>query len=113
MTAADPPTRAPSLETIGMSKAFGALRALHDVSIQIPARSFHALLGENSAGKSTLVKCVMGFHTPDRGQLLLNGSEVAGAQSEGRAGARNRDGLAAFHPRPRADCRRKSGRQPR
>jgi general nucleoside transport system ATP-binding protein len=77
MTAADPPTRAPSLETIGMSKAFGALRALQDVSIQIPAGSFHALLGENGAGKSTLVKCVMGFYTPDRGQLLLNGSEVA------------------------------------
>ena len=47
MTAA----RAPSLETIGMSKSFGALKALQDVSIQVPAGSFHALLGENGAGK--------------------------------------------------------------
>ena len=70
-------TRAPSLETIGMSKAFGALRALQDVSIQVPAGSFHALLGENGAGKSTLVKCIMGFYTPDRGQLMLDGSEAA------------------------------------
>src|SRR5580698_6976206 len=69
--------RAPSLETIGMTKSFGALRALQDVSIEVPSGSFHALLGENGAGKSTLVKCIMGFYTPDRGQLLLDGSEVA------------------------------------
>ena len=68
--------RAPSLETIGMSKSFGALRALQDVSVKIPAGSFHALLGENGAGKSTLVKCIMGFYTPDKGQLLLDGAEV-------------------------------------
>jgi ABC-type branched-subunit amino acid transport system ATPase component len=64
--------RAPSLETIGMSKSFGALRALQDVSIQVPSGSFHALLGENGAGKSTLVKCIMGFYIPDRGQLRLD-----------------------------------------
>jgi len=76
MTAAKSGTRAPSLETIGMSKAFGALRALQDVSIQVPAGSFHALLGENGAGKSTLVKCIMGFYKPDRGQLLIDGTET-------------------------------------
>ena len=68
--------RAPSLETIGMSKTFGSLRALQDVSIEVPAGSFHALLGENGAGKSTLVKCIMGFYTPDKGSLLINGAEV-------------------------------------
>src|SRR6202789_2111368 len=60
-----------------MSKSFGALKALQVVSIKVPAGSFHALLGENGAGKSTLVKCIMGFYTADRGQLLLNGEEVA------------------------------------
>ncbi len=70
-------TRAPSLETIAMSKSFGALRALQDVSIQVPAGSFHALLGENGAGKSTLVKCIMGFYIPDKGRLMLDGTEVA------------------------------------
>src|ERR1700723_1224828 len=60
-----------------MSKSFGALKALQDVSIKVPAGSFHALLGENGAGKSTLVKCIMGFYSADRGQLLLNGEEVA------------------------------------
>jgi len=70
------PLRAPSLETIGMTKAFGSLVALDDVSINVPAGSFHALLGENGAGKSTLVKCIMGFYIPDRGTLLLDGEEV-------------------------------------
>ena len=70
------PARAPSLETIGMSKSFGALKALQDVSIKVPAGSFHALLGENGAGKSTLVKCIMGFYKADRGQLLIDGAEA-------------------------------------
>src|SRR6201984_1692775 len=64
-------TRAPSLETIGMSKSFGALRALQDVSVQVPAGSFHALLGENGAGKSTLVKCIMGYYHPTEGDVLV------------------------------------------
>ncbi len=68
--------RAPSLETVGMSKRFGPLVALEDVSIKVPAGSFHALLGENGAGKSTLVKCIMGFYSADQGSLLLNGHEV-------------------------------------
>jgi len=75
--AASAAKRAPSLETIGMSKSFGALRALQDVSVEVPAGSFHALLGENGAGKSTLVKCIMGFYIPDKGQLLLDGEEKA------------------------------------
>ena len=69
--------RAPSLETIGMTKIFGPLVALNNVSVKIPAGSFHALLGENGAGKSTLVKCIMGFYSPDKGCLLLDGQEAA------------------------------------
>ena len=65
-----------SLETIGMTKVFGALRALDDVSIKIDAGSFHALLGENGAGKSTLVKAIMGYYQADRGHLLLDGKET-------------------------------------
>src|ERR1043165_588709 len=68
--------RAPSLETVGMTKVFGPLVALEDVSIKIEAGTFHALLGENGAGKSTLVKCIMGFYSADKGQVLLNGAEV-------------------------------------
>jgi simple sugar transport system ATP-binding protein len=68
--------RAPSLEAIGMTKIFGPLVALDNVSIKVEAGSFHALLGENGAGKSTLVKCIMGFYSADRGSVMLDGQEV-------------------------------------
>jgi general nucleoside transport system ATP-binding protein len=69
--------RAPSLEAVGMTKIFGPLVALDEVSIKVEAGSFHALLGENGAGKSTLVKCIMGFYSPDKGKVLLDGKEVS------------------------------------
>ncbi|MBV6650574.1 MAG: ATP-binding cassette domain-containing protein, partial [Hoeflea sp.] len=65
-----------SLETVSMTKVFGSLVALDDVSIKVGAGEFHALLGENGAGKSTLVKCIMGFYQPTRGQLLVDNREV-------------------------------------
>lgn len=68
--------RAPSLQAIGMTKIFGPLVALDDVSINVEAGSFHALLGENGAGKSTLVKSIMGFYSPDKGQVKLDGKDV-------------------------------------
>src|ERR1700682_4702942 len=73
---AAPTLRAPSLETIGMTKIFGSLVALDDVSIKVEPGTVHALLGENGAGKSTLVKCIMGFYAADRGQVLLDGMEA-------------------------------------
>lgn len=69
-------TRAPALQTEGMTKIFGPLVALDNVSIDIKAGSFHALLGENGAGKSTLVKCIMGFYSTDRGKVRLDGADV-------------------------------------
>ncbi|MGD1015691.1 MAG: ABC transporter ATP-binding protein [Roseiarcus sp.] len=69
-------TGAFSLEAAGMSKRFGALVALDDVSLAVKAGTVHALLGENGAGKSTLVKCIMGFYRADQGGLLLDDREV-------------------------------------
>ncbi|SFM32939.1 ABC transporter ATP-binding protein [Methylobacterium pseudosasicola] len=76
------------VETIGMTKRFGAFAALDDVSMKIEAGGFHALLGENGAGKSTLVKCVMGFYAPTAGSVLVDGREAEitnpkGAQARG------------------------------
>ncbi|MCW0232063.1 MAG: ABC transporter ATP-binding protein [Ferrovibrio sp.] len=73
--AAPPASGALSLEALGMSKQFGALRALDDVTLKVEAGSFHALLGENGAGKSTLVKCIMGYYTPDTGQVMVGNHE--------------------------------------
>ncbi len=63
------------LEAWHISKRFGELQALDDVSIRLRSGSVHALLGENGAGKSTLVKCIMGYYQPDSGQMTLAGKE--------------------------------------
>ena len=68
--------RAVELQTIGMTKIFGSLVALEDVSVHVRPGTLHALLGENGAGKSTLVKCIMGFYQPTRGQVKVDGKEV-------------------------------------
>jgi ABC-type uncharacterized transport system ATPase subunit len=70
------PRRAIGLETIGMTKVFGSMTALDDVSIKVTPGTVHALLGENGAGKSTLVKCIMGFYQPTRGSVLVDGVET-------------------------------------
>ena len=67
----------PVLSLENVTKTFGAIRALEDVSIELYPGEAHALVGENGAGKSTLVKILAGVHTPDAGRLLVNGDEVA------------------------------------
>jgi ABC-type uncharacterized transport system ATPase subunit len=65
------------LEAVGMTKRFGGLIALDDVTMRVSAGSFHALLGENGAGKSTLVKCIMGYYHADQGQVAVGEQERA------------------------------------
>jgi simple sugar transport system ATP-binding protein len=65
------------LEAINISKHFGELIALDNVSLKLRKGSFHALLGENGAGKSTLVKCVMGYYQPDKGDVLFGDRQQA------------------------------------
>ncbi|WP_321871990.1 sugar ABC transporter ATP-binding protein [Paraburkholderia tropica] len=65
------------LDTRGVSKTFGVVRALRDVSLTLRAGEVHGLVGENGAGKSTLIKVLTGFHQPDAGTLALDGASVA------------------------------------
>jgi ribose transport system ATP-binding protein len=57
-----------------VQKAFGATRALRNVSFEVGAGEVHALIGENGAGKSTLMKVLSGAYTPDSGELVLDGN---------------------------------------
>ncbi|CAG7657696.1 Rhamnose transport system substrate-binding protein [Actinacidiphila bryophytorum] len=59
------PERTPVLALDGVSKSFGAVRALREVSLALYAGEAHALAGENGAGKSTLIKILAGVHRPD------------------------------------------------
>jgi general nucleoside transport system ATP-binding protein len=68
--------RPPSVEARGIRKSFGALRALDAVDLDVPAGTFHAIVGENGAGKSTLAKCLLGFYRPDAGVVKLDGVAV-------------------------------------
>ncbi len=67
---------APVLAPKDVSKSFGAVRALQDVSLQLFPGEAHARAGENGAGKPTLVETLAGVHRPDTGQVLLGGAPV-------------------------------------
>src|SRR5512135_3593561 len=63
----------PVLELRGVSKAFGAVQALRDVSIDCREGEIHALVGENGSGKSTLLGIASGFVAPDGGEVEIGG----------------------------------------
>ncbi|MFP4409558.1 MAG: sugar ABC transporter ATP-binding protein [Spirochaetaceae bacterium] len=62
------------LRATDVSKAFAAVQALKDVSFSIEPAEIHALAGENGSGKSTLIKIISGVHTPDSGQIEIEGT---------------------------------------
>jgi simple sugar transport system ATP-binding protein len=68
-----PKGETPFIEMRGISKRFGGVRALIDVSFSIRAAEIHCLAGENGCGKSTLIKILSGVHPPDEGQIILEG----------------------------------------
>jgi simple sugar transport system ATP-binding protein len=67
---------APLLEVRNVSKYFGSVIALNDISIQVFAGEVTCVLGDNGAGKSSLIKIMSGVHPQDAGQLLVNGKAV-------------------------------------
>jgi ABC-type branched-subunit amino acid transport system ATPase component len=71
-----------TLECCHISKAFGGVQALADVSIRFPPEGIVAVIGANGAGKTTLIDTVTGIVRPDRGQWLLDGRDITGLSTE-------------------------------
>ena len=66
------------LETKNLSKAFGALAAVDDVSLGIEAGTLHSIIGPNGAGKTTLFNLLTGTYLPSAGRILFDGRDITG-----------------------------------
>jgi simple sugar transport system ATP-binding protein len=66
----------PLLQARNVSKYFGSVIALEDITFEVHAGEVACVLGDNGAGKSTLIKMLSGVHTPDKGELLIEGEPV-------------------------------------
>jgi ABC-type sugar transport system ATPase subunit len=66
----------PLLKMRGIVKTFGPVQALTDVDLDLRAGEVTALVGDNGAGKSVLVKCIAGIHSPDHGEISWEGQPV-------------------------------------
>jgi ribose transport system ATP-binding protein len=73
------PAAPPVLRMSGVSKSFGATRALDDVTFELRRGEVHALIGENGAGKSTMMKILSGAIAPDAGRMEIDGRPYAPA----------------------------------
>lgn len=72
------------LELRGISRSFGGVRAVQDVSLGVDPQQVVALIGPNGAGKSTLFHTVSGLVKPDTGQVLLRGENISAMRTETR-----------------------------
>ncbi|HEY5223282.1 MAG TPA: ATP-binding cassette domain-containing protein [Microbacteriaceae bacterium] len=87
-TPPDESNEPPAIEVRNISKKFGSVTALNDVSLHVRKGEVLGLIGDNGAGKSTLIKIITGFHQPTSGEILLAGvptklTSVADARAHG------------------------------
>ena len=75
----------PLLALRGVSIAFGGLRAVQDVSLEVHAGTLAALIGPNGAGKTTLFALMSGFLRPDQGSIRFDGVDITGRTPETNA----------------------------
>jgi len=68
----------PLLRTEGLTKSFGALTAVNDVSLAVEAGSLHSIIGPNGAGKTTLFNLLTGQYAPTAGRIVFDGADIAG-----------------------------------
>ena len=78
----------PFVELRHIDKSFPGVKVLEDISISFFPGQVHVLLGENGAGKSTIIKMISGIYQPDKGEVLINGKKehLSGIRQAGKLG---------------------------
>ena len=69
------------LQTQGITKEFGKLRAVNEVTLEIFKGDVHAIIGPNGAGKSTYFNLITGYHPADSGKVVFKGEDITGLSS--------------------------------
>lgn len=72
------------LEVVGVSKHFGPIAAVDNLSLSVGGNEFFALLGPSGCGKTTLLRMIAGFEQPDQGRILLDGVDITGLKANKR-----------------------------
>ena len=85
--------RGSALQLTGISKRFGAVRAIRNADLTVRAGQVHALVGENGAGKSTMIKIISGVESADTGTIEFEGAAGRPSTRPRRDGARHRHRL--------------------
>jgi branched-chain amino acid transport system ATP-binding protein len=75
----------PLVRTERLTKSFGALTAVNEVTIEVEEGSLHSVIGPNGAGKTTFFNLLTGQHTPTSGRIVFDGRDIAGTPPHGVA----------------------------
>ena len=86
-----------SLEAVGVSRSFGAVKALQDVSLTVERGTVHGLIGPNGSGKTTLLNILSGYYAVDVGSVMLDGQDI----TRSPANWRPRHGIGRSFQTPR------------
>ena len=70
------------LKLSDVSLAFGGVKALTDIDVEIKKNEILAIIGPNGAGKTCLLNCINGFYRPQKGRITFNGSDIGGIRSD-------------------------------
>mgnify|MGYP001088324473 CR=1 FL=1 len=74
------------LEIKNLSRSFGGVKAVDDISFEVAPGTIHSVIGPNGAGKTTLFNLITGVYVPTSGQILFNGKDVTGKRPDQLAG---------------------------
>jgi D-methionine transport system ATP-binding protein len=89
--------RAAAVRLLGVSKRFGGVAALQDVSLSVAPGEILGIIGRSGAGKSTLIRCLNGLERPDSGRVEIDGYDIAGLPEHALPPVRRRIGMIFQH----------------